>query len=110
MTSGCPLVHISINSRPSPDHRPFYLVYNHLAHCFAFALVLLYRIGNIVLTHLLLLSAHGLRLRGASLPYQSPLTSLLAALATNTVAIELFLDEINVIYTISVRRLVHYHH
>ena len=52
----------------------------------------------------------GLRLRGASLPYQSPLTSLLAAQATNTVAIELFLDEINVIYTISVRRLVHYHH
>jgi hypothetical protein len=49
--------HISI-FRPSPhyplvDHRPFYLVYNHLAHRFAFALVLLYRIGNVVLSHLL---------------------------------------------------------
>ncbi len=48
---------------PLVDHRPFYLVYNHLAHRFAFALVLSYRIGNVVLTHLLLVSAHGLRLR-----------------------------------------------
>ena len=46
------------------DHRPFYLVYNHLAHRFAFALVLLYRIGSVVLSHLLL-SAHGLRLRNS---------------------------------------------
>ena len=54
-------------------------MYNHLTHRFALALVLLHRIGNVVLSHLLLLSVHGLRLRlslhvrGASLPYQSPL-------------------------------------
>lgn len=116
--SGCPL-HINLPSlSPLVDHRPFYLVYNHLTHRFAFALVLLYRIGNVVLSHLLLLSAHdGLRLRlrllharGLLFPTNLPLTSLLVAQATDMVATEFFLDEINVIYTTSVRRLVRYHH
>ena len=56
-----PRTHINLSSlSPLFDHRPFYLVYNHLAHRFAFALVLLYRIGSVVLSHLLLPSAHGL--------------------------------------------------
>ena len=85
-------------------------MYNHLTHRFALALVLLYRIGNVVLSHLLLLSVHGLRLclslhvRGLLFPTNLPLTLLLVAQAMDTVATE-FLDEINIIYTTAVRRL-----
>lgn len=96
---------------PLVHHRPFYLVYKHLAHRFAFTLVLLHRIGNVVLSHLLLLSAHGLRLRlslharGPLFPTNLPLTLLLVAQAMDTVATEFFLDEFNVIYTTPGRRL-----
>ena len=84
-------------------------MYNHIAHGFAFALVLLYRIGIVVLPHLLL-SAHGFVCAGLLFPTNLPLTLLLVAQATNTVATEFFLDEINIIYTTSVRHLAHYHH
>ena len=90
-------------------------MYNHLVHRFAIALVLLHRIGNVVLSHLLLLSVHGLRLplslharckaRWLLFPTNLPLTLLLVAQAMDTVATEFFLDEINVIYTTAVRRL-----
>jgi len=52
LVSGCLRPRILFLTCSIIHHREFHPVHNYLVHRFAFALVLLHRIGNVVLSHL----------------------------------------------------------